>query len=283
MNEADGAVRGSKGAVGAARVAAMTLWLFGDSIFHGYGFQRKIAAYEPVWPVRAPAPMIELMVGEPYAILAGLTSIPDHVDDAAARLEAMVGRIIGPADVILMLDVGGHSYDPDLHERQWLQLRAAVRAHAGLTLICEGFDGGAGGKKRQIHSRPIGERSPNDAVRAAATAPMDQAGRTRFVPVSEPLLRYHNALRRLGEAGCFWADGVHLNVWGLARLCWLILDALGRADAQAVARWRAFAETNWGELGAPDAARAARMAEMSCEAPGFLYGAEDARLGQAGD
>jgi hypothetical protein len=260
----------------------VTLWLFGDSIFHGYGFRRKLAAYEPVWPVRAPAPMIDLMLGEPFAILAGLTSIPDHVDDAAARLEAMVGRIIGPADTILMLDVGGHSYDPDLHERQWLQLRAAVRAHPGLTLICEGFDFGAGGHKRRIHSKPIGGRSPNDAVLAAAMAPLDQAGRTRFVPVFKPLLRYHHALTRLGGEGCFWADGVHLNVWGLARLCWLILDALGRADTHAMTRWRDFAAANWSELGAADPATAAKMAEMACEAPGFLYGAEDAPLAQTG-
>jgi hypothetical protein len=255
----------------------VTLWLFGDSIFAGAAFQVKVKPRHPAWPVRAPGPMIELMLGEPCTRLGGSTAIPAGVEEAAAIIEAMVGRDIGPDDVIVMLDVGVHSFDPDLHERQWLQLRAATRAHPGLTLICEGFDFGALGRRRKVHTKPIrGGRSANDAVRAAAIQPMRQAGRTAFVPTSKPLLRYHHALARLYEMGAGWSDGVHLNVWGQGRLCWLVLEALGRADAGAMARWRSFAEANWSVLQAPDAAAAGRIAEMACEPSDSLYGAERA-------
>ena len=256
----------------------MTIWLFGDSIFAGACFDVKVKPRHAMWPVRAPGPMIDFMLGEPCTQLAGQTSIPGGVDEAAAHIEAMVGREIGPSDAIVMLDVGVHSFDPDLHERQWLKLRAATRDHPGLTVICEGFDFGAQGRKRHIHSRPIrGGRSPNEAVRAAAAAPMRQAGRTLFAPIHDPLLRYHQAAARLYEPGGFWQDGVHLNVWGQGRLCWLMLGALGRADAQAMSRWRGFAEAHWGALAAPDQATAVRLAEMACEPAPSLHGAERAK------
>ena len=261
----------------------MTLWLFGDSIFAGACFDVKVKPRHAMWPVRAPGPMIDFMLGEPSTQPGGQTSIPGAVDEAAANIAAMVGREIGPSDVIVMLDVGLHSFDPDLHERQWLQLRAATGGHPGLTLICEGFDFGAQGRKRLIHSKPIrGGRSPNDAVRAAASAPIEQAGRTAFVPVFKPLLRFHHAAARSYAPGGFWEDGVHLNVWGQGRLCWLILDAIGRADAQARSRWRDFAETHWNALAAPDQATAVRLADMACEGADFLYGAEGAASAGAG-
>lgn len=254
----------------------MTLWLFGDSIFHGAVFDVKVKPRHPMWPVRAPGPMIDLMLDEPFTRLGGSTSIPYGVDEAAANLESMVGRDIGPDDAIVMLDVGTHSYDADMHERQWLQLRAATAAHPGLTLICEGFDFGAQGRRRHIHSKPVrGGRSPNDAVRAATAQPMQQAGRTAFVPMFKPLLRYHHALARLYDTGAFWQDGVHLNAWGQARLCWMILEALGRADAGAQSRWRRFAEAGWSALQAPDPQAAARIAEMACAPSQSLYGADD--------
>lgn len=259
----------------------MTLWFFGDSIFAGACFDVKVKPRHAMWPVRAPGPMIDFMLDEPCTQLAGKTQIPGAVDEAAAGIAAMVGREIGPSDVIVMLDVGLHGMDPDLHERQWLTLRAGARAHPGLTLICEGFEFGAGGRKKHTHSKPIaGGRSPNDAVRAAATAPMDQAGRTAFVPVFKPLLRYHHAAAGVHAPGGFWQDGVHLNVWGQGRLCWLILDAIGRAEAPAASRWRSFAETHWSALGAPDPATAARLAQLACEPPGSLYDAE--RVATAG-
>jgi hypothetical protein len=255
----------------------MTLWLFGDSIFAGACFDVKVKPRHAMWPVRAPGPMIDVILGEACTQTGGQTSIPNGVDEAAAHIEAMVGREIGPSDIIVMLDVGLHSYDPELHEQQWLKLRAGARAHPGPTLICEGFDLGAQGRKRHIHSRPIrGGRSPNDAVRAAATRPMDEAGRTAFAPVCEPLLRYHRAAARCYAPGGFWQDGVHLNVWGQGRLCWLILEALGRADAAAMSRWRSFAETHWSALAAPDQATASRLAELACEPAGSLYGARGA-------
>ena len=255
----------------------MTFWLFGDSIFAGVAFDVKIKPRHAIWPVRAPGPTIDLMLGEACTRFGGSTAIPSGVVEAAADIEAMVGREIGADDVIVMLDVGVHSFDADLHEAQWRQLRAATRAHPGLTLICEGFEFGAGGRRRRIHSKPVrGGRSPNDAVRAAATAPMDQAGRTAFVPVFKPLLRFHHALARLYEPGGFWRDGIHLNFWGQARLCWLILDAAGRAGAESQARWRDFAEINWSTLGAPDQAAGIRFADMVCEPAGSLYGAESA-------
>ena len=253
----------------------MTLWLFGDSIFAGACFDLKVKPRHAMWPVRAPGPMIDFMLGESCTQLGGQTSIPGPVTEAAAHIQAMVGREIGPSDIIVMLDVGVHSFDPDLHEHQWRQLRAATLDHSGLTLICEGFEFGAQGRKRHIHSKPIrGGRSPNDAVRAAATAPMEQAGRTAFVPVFKPLLRYHHAVAGMYGPGGFWRDGVHLNVWGQGRLCWLILDAIGRADTAAASRWRSFAEAHWSALAAPDQTTAVQMAELACEPSESLYGAE---------
>ena len=255
----------------------MTLWLFGDSIFAGACFDVKVKPRHAMWPVRAPGPMIDLMLGGACTQLGGRTDIPWAVDEAAAQIAAMVGREIAPSDVIVMLDVGLHSKDPDLHEQQWLTLRAGARAHPGLTLICEGFDFGAGGRKKHIHSQPIRDgRSANDAVRAAATAPMQQAGRTVFVPVQGPLLRFHHAAARLHAPGAFWHDGVHLNVWGQARLCWLMLEAIGQAGSEAASRWRDFAAAHWGALAAPDQATAERLAEMACEPASFLYGAQRA-------
>jgi hypothetical protein len=252
----------------------VTLWFFGDSIFAGACFDVKVKPRHAMWPVRAPGPMIDLMLGEACTELAGKTEIPWAVDAAAAHIAAMVGPRIRPSDVIVMLDVGLHSMNPDLHERQWLTLRAGAGAHPGLTLICEGFEFGAGGRKKHTHSKPIGDgRSPNDAVRAAATQPMNEAGRTAFVPVFKPLLRYHHAAAGIYAPGAFWQDGVHLNVWGQGRLCWLILDAIGRAEADARLRWRGFAETHWTALAAPDQGTAARLADMACEPSGALYGA----------
>ena len=255
----------------------MTLWLFGDSIFAGAAFEVKVKPRHPAWPVRAPGPMIELMLDEPCTRPGGPTAIPSGVEEAASGIEAMVGRDIGPGDVIVMLDVGVHSFDPDVHERQWLQLRAATRAHPGLTLICEGFDFGAQGRRRKVHSKPIrGGRSANDAVRAAALEPMRQAGRTVFVPTSKPLLRYHHALAELYGLGAGWNDGIHLNVWGQGRLCWLVLEALGRTQPEAMARWRSFAEAHWSILQAPGPAAAGRIAEMACAPSDSLYGGERA-------
>ena len=109
----------------------MILWLFGDSIFRGAIGETDVAAEDPLWPIRAPGPMLDLFAGEPFARLGGGTRIPDGIDKAARLLAAMVGREIAADDAIVMLDVGPHSGDPDLTRRngsncgaRWRPIRA---------------------------------------------------------------------------------------------------------------------------------------------------------------
>jgi hypothetical protein len=243
----------------------VTLWLFGDSIFNEGIGAASLTPEDALWPVRSPGPMLDLMAGEAFVRRGGGTLIPDGVDRASGAISKMVGRDIAAADVVAMLDVGPHGGDPDLHERQWLTLRGAAARHPGLVLICEGFDNGARGEPSYRHCRRIGERSPNAAVQAAALAPIEEAGRTSFVRIAKPLLRYHHALAEEHAPGAFHPDGVHLNAWGQGRLCWLLLEALGRAGAAARKRWGDFAGAVWRELEAPSAAAAVRFAELACE------------------
>ena len=245
----------------------MTIWLFGDSIFHG----SNVRPGKALWPVRAPAPVIDIMLGAPMARLGGQTAIPTGVEAAACGIEAMVGRDIGPDDVIVMLDVGAHSMDPDEHERQWLRLRRATAAHPGLTIICEGFDNGAQGRARFVHRRPIGSRSPNEAVRVAAIQSLDQRGRTVFLPTQKPLARFHRWLGEHHGLGAYYPDEIHLNVWGRARLCWLILDRLGLADQAAADRWQGFVQVYWRKLRAPTRREGLDLAAATCLPPDALY------------
>jgi hypothetical protein len=245
----------------------VTIWLFGDSIFRGSSTRSS----KGLWPVRGPAPIIDLMLGAPTARLGGETAIPTEVAAAAARIQAMVERDIGPDDVIVMLDVGLHSSDPDEHERQWLQLRRATAAHAGLTIICEGFDNGAQGRRKLVHRKPIGARSPNDAVRAAATARLDQCGRTAFLPTLKPLARFHRWLVEHHGQRAYQADDVHLSYWGRGRLSWLILDACGLADGAAAGRWTDYVDRYWRKLGARSGLEKRSLAVGTCLAPRALY------------
>ena len=151
-----------------------------------------------------------------------------------------------------------------------------MAAHPGPVLICEGFDNGAQGRPNHNHRQVIGDRSANDAVRAAAAAPMPGAGKTLFVPTAKPLLRYHHLLVREHGATAFRRDGIHLSAWGQARLCWLLLEALGRADAEARRRWTAFAASAWWVLDAPDASASANLAELACQPSKALYPAAGA-------
>ncbi len=139
-------------------------------------------------------------------------------------------------------------------------------------LICEGFDNGAKGHADMMHRRRVGGRSPNDAVRAAADAPVAQAGRTVFVPTAKPLLRFHHAARTRWRVGGFRRDGVHLNPWGRARLSWLILEAAGHAGRADVEGFRTFAEQAWEALGCDHPVEARALAGLALRPSKDLYG-----------
>jgi hypothetical protein len=249
------------------------IWLFGDSIFHGAITDEPLGPEDELWPIRAPAQLINLMIGEEQARLAGGTNIPDGVPKAAAQIRAMVARQIQPEDTIVMLDVGPHAGDADVHERQWLELRRATGDHAGRTIICEGFDERAKGHEALWHCRPIGggTRSANDAVKAAAQTPLDQAGRTVFLPTAKPLLRFHHYATTHFGLRAFRRDGVHLTAWGQARLCWLMVCAVGLGNELARARWREFAVGHWHALEAGSAEIAGSVADLACAPGGELF------------
>ncbi len=183
----------------------MTVWLFGDSIFRGAAIGRfpedyapEEAAAEPLWPMRSPAAVMNLLLSEDVVAFGGVTGLPDGVDKAVRELsERLRAGAIGPADTLVFLDVGHHAEDPDVHEAQWRALlrQAAVAEHPVRLIMCGGFDNGPRGRAACMHDRPIGGRSANDAVRAAAAAPGGDRGDTRFLALAAPLRAYHHRLK----------------------------------------------------------------------------------------
>ena len=104
----------------------MTVWLFGDSIFRGAAIGRfpedyapEEAAAEPLWPMRSPAAVMNLLLGEEAVAFGGVTGLPDGVDKAVRELsERLYWGPVAPADTLVFLDVGQHAEDPDVHEAQ---------------------------------------------------------------------------------------------------------------------------------------------------------------------
>lgn len=241
----------------------MTIWLFGDSIFHGEKGEQNLPENHPLWPIRSPAQMIGMLLPEQDVRLGGLTGIPERVEDCAAAIARRVASEIMSDDAIVMLDVGRHSLDPDVHERQWLRLRRAVSGHPGPLLICEGFDNGALGRPAFMHAQAIHGRSPNEAVRAAAQAQVDGGGGATFVPTHAPLQAFDSAARRGFGARVFRRDGVHLKPWGQARLSWLIVEAGGWSGEARREPFTDIAVAAWEALGTngPQSARA--LAELA--------------------
>ena len=253
----------------------MTVWLFGDSIFRGAAIGRfpedyapEEAAAEPLWPMRSPAAVMNLLLGEETVAFGGVTGLPDGVDKAVRELsERLYWGPVAPADTLVFLDVGQHAEDPDVHEAQWRALRqAAVADHPVRLIMCGGFDNGARGRAVCMHDRPINGRSANDALLAAATAPTDDRGVTCFLPLAAPLLAYHHRLKGRFGATAYRRDGVHLNVWGQLKLCALILDAALPAAPLDRGALEAFLAERWAAMGARSREAALAIGALALQA-----------------
>lgn len=123
--------------------------------------------------------------------------------------------MLRPGDYAAFLDVGRHGDDPDAFEQNWLSLRSAVVTRVDVTLVmCGGFDNfppdAPASKHPFMHNRRFGQRSHNDALRAAAAAPMAGPGRTLLFETEGCLRPAH-----------FARDRIHLTAEGH--------DALSRA------------------------------------------------------
>ncbi len=210
--------------------------LFGDSIFRGSAVTMRPdlkdevrAAKVPLWPLRSPASVMNLVLGGASVSVAGQLRLPEGIKASLRDLQsAFESGTLGPDDVLIMLDVGEHKVDPDAHEDAWRQLRrAATRERPTRLLICEGFDNGAGGKLAYRYDVVFGRRSINQAIRDAALEPQPTyVGSTEFVPLSQPIARYHRWLDERFGVSAYRSDGIHLNVWGQFRLCGGLLGAV---------------------------------------------------------
>ena len=212
----------------------MKIRLFGDSIFRGYAVVPRPdrvgedeARSIPLWPLRSPASVINLVLGEEAANFSGRLRLPTVKESVREVDAALASADIGPEDVLVMLDVGQHSGDPDAYVDAWTRLRrVATETRPLRLLVCEGFDNGARGQASHQYDRPFGDRTINDALRAAALELHPEwVGRTELVPVSEPMAAYHQWLRSELGARAYLRDGIHLSVWGQFRLCGLLLRA----------------------------------------------------------
>lgn len=213
----------------------MRLRLFGDSIFRGWAvvtrpdlLSEEEARAVPLWPLRAPAAVINLALGEEAAEMVRRLRLPKFKGSARDIRTAVATGQIAPGDTVIMEDVGIHSRDPQAHQEGWTWLRAAATQDCDVRLlICEGFDDGAGGQETHQYDRQFGGRSMNQAMRAAALEPHPEwAGRTEFVPMSRPMTDYGRWLGERFGVAAYHPDGIHLNVWGQFRLCGVILGAV---------------------------------------------------------
>lgn len=252
----------------------MTVWLFGDSIFRGAAIGRfpedyspEEAAAEPLWPMRSPATVMNLLLGEEAARFGGITGLPDGVDKAVRELsERLRSGVIAGSDTLVFLDVGRHAENPDVHQAQWRALRDAAATDYPIQLVmCGGFDNGARGRAACMHDRTIGERSANDAVRTAAVAPANHRGETRFLPLAASLQAFHHGLKRRFGVTAYRRDGVHLNVWGQLKLCALILDAALPGRTLDRARLEDVVAGRWAAMGARSPETALAMAGMALQ------------------
>lgn len=230
-----------------------SVWLVGDSILNGYALGRLAETLNepevgPLWPLRGPASVINLILGREAAKVACATRLPNEatVELGMAWLaEEVRSGAIRPGDAVVFLDVGEHSCDPDAYERLWTKiLTNSIRL--GLNpYLCEGFDdlsgvgqlGSGSDPTAYRHAELFGSRSHNDAVRAAAD------GRATFIPL-------HNRLQAFNAAAvpvpAFAKDHIHLSVWGQFVLVAAILEAIGAQCS--LASLLDFVRTNWAEM-----------------------------------
>jgi hypothetical protein len=206
----------------------MRLHLFGDSVLRGVKTDICDNPAESLRPLQSPASIMNLAVGRPFAAFRGETGIPKAVPEAEAAIaQAFASREIVAGDAVALLDVGPHAMDTRRHEADWTRLRrAATGAHDVRLIMCSGFDNGARGEREMQHEALLDGRSPNDAVRAAATAAGEFAGTTSFLDVATPLRRLHESLAPRRRVSPYFPDEVHLTVWGQIFLSLLILKQL---------------------------------------------------------
>jgi tetratricopeptide (TPR) repeat protein len=207
----------------------MKLHLFGDSVLKGAVTEISGDPAPSLDSIRSPSAIMNLAAGREIARFAGITGIPKNASFAAAEMaKVFASGQIAPGDAVVFLDVGPHAMDTASHEADWLLLRrTATATHPVRLIMCGGFDDGAMGRRDLQHEAPLDGRSPNDAVRAAATASGSFRGETRFLDLAAPLRRAKQAMARRTPHSPYFRDGVHLSVWGQICVSLLILRTLG--------------------------------------------------------
>ncbi len=245
----------------------MTVWLFGDSVFRGAAlakfpdlYSAEEAAAEPLWPLRSPARVMNILLGEMVVRLGGNTGLPDRVEKCALKLEARIAQGgVAAGDQVVMLDIGRHFEDPDRHEAAWRRLRAAARP--ARVILCEAFGAGARGRREAQHDALYGARSHNDALKAAALAPGEDAA--AWLPLAAAIADFHETLGRCWSLSAFQKDEAHVTQWGQMRLAALIAQAAFPGRPLDGPRLAALAARLWRPLGAPDPASAAEIAALA--------------------
>lgn len=220
------------------------IWLFGDSIFHGHSLPHELETYtadmiaaEPLWPLRNPGVTMNLLWRE-QRVMPGLTGrlrMPHGGERALKEMRNILtsGRVI-EGDAIVCLDVGEHHCDPDASEAAWLAFRRTLVGDQVLRLLmCTGFsDVGpgdppfSGGKAEPyMHDLAFGGRSHNDALRAAASAPLEGRGTTELVETGAMMAALQESLRAEGSSA-YKRDRIHPNIWGQTALAIMLCRAL---------------------------------------------------------
>jgi len=212
---------------------AGVVFFFGDSIMRGYGLGTfpDLATADlrnsPLWPLRSPASMAELMTDNTrigYAYAGGPVG-PDEVsaDELADRIEDLHDKgTVGSADVIVLEDAGDRTVTQTEYAAQWKTVIKAAASTGATVLVMNTFDGGPDIAFPKVdwkdfsYSTPVlsddGElRSYNDAI-AQAVAETNLPS-VVLVDMDTTLRAYERALlRNFGLPITF--EGIHPNVWG---------------------------------------------------------------------
>lgn len=227
---------------------ASRIWLWGDSIFTGSALGRKLrlfseaeAAAEPMWPIRSPATTMNLLWGDDLVERGGQTGMPDEVDLRSSELRAAIfSGQIQPGDSIVFLDVGHHCCNPARHEALWDRLRRAAIDQVPVNLfMCTGFDNvdrsrppfSSQPAEPLMHDLLFGDRSHNDAIRAAATVEVGGPGTTTLVEIGAAISELHRDLVAVG-ATAYRPDNIHLNLLGQTGLSIMLCRAISTRPIQ---------------------------------------------------
>lgn len=243
----------------------MVLHLFGDSLFRGYAlgrfpdiFTAAEAAAEPLWELRSPASMLNLVFegngaeimraadgtvtgGRMVAGYVGCAVQPDPkvASSASEKIRSGIAAgVIRAGDVIALIDAGDHRGDPDEYEENWGRLRAAADQAQVTVAMFDMFDyitkAEIGGKPADTyrydvpfrgHSGKL--RSHNEATRASASKSLGGQSDCRLIPLRAIMDRFQAVLARDYGVPAMLPDGIHPNIWGQ----WLLALALAGAVA----------------------------------------------------